>query len=150
MLPGSPKYFKPAADTIISRLKGCTPFHFEYIDIALDELSIVNVLDKQAKRWDGKVKIGSYPQYELQTPFTRITLEGFEETIAEAKEELLYHLPIQKIINLKHKFSNFQMNIVLENSKSEMYIKCALDILNDCYERCVCNMLHVCYCFRIL
>ncbi|KYQ47039.1 tRNA (guanine-N(1)-)-methyltransferase [Trachymyrmex zeteki] len=135
VLPGSPKYFKPAADTIISRLKGCTPFHFEYIDIALDELSIVNVLDKQAKRWDGKVKIGSYPQYELQTPFTRITLEGFEETIAEAKEELLYHLPIQKIINLKHKFSNFQMNIVLENSKSEMYIKCALDILNDCYER---------------
>ncbi|XP_018051324.1 PREDICTED: FAD synthase-like [Atta colombica] len=135
VLPGSPKYFKPAADTIISRLKGCTPFHFEHIDIALNELSIVNVLDKQAKRWDGKIKIGSYPQYELQTPFTRITLEGPKETIAEAKEELLYHLPIQKIINLKHKFSNFQMNIVLENSKSEKHIKCALDILNDCYER---------------
>ncbi|XP_018359131.1 PREDICTED: FAD synthase-like isoform X2 [Trachymyrmex cornetzi] len=135
VLPGSPKYFKPAADTIISRLKGCTPFHFEYIDIALNELSIVNVLDKQAKRWDGKIKIGSYPQYELQIPFTRITLEGPEETIAKAKEELLYHLPIQKIINLKHKFSNFQMNIVLENSKSEKHIKCALDVLNDCYER---------------
>ncbi|KYN05974.1 PREDICTED: FAD synthase-like isoform X1 [Cyphomyrmex costatus] len=135
ILPGSPKYFKPAADTIISRLKGCTPFHFEYIDIKLNELSIVNVLDKQAKRWDGKVKIGSYPQYELQTPFTRITLEGSKETIAEAKEELLYYLPIQKIINLKHKFSSFQMNTVLENSKNEMHIKCALDILNDCYER---------------
>ncbi|KAG5315213.1 FAD1 synthase, partial [Acromyrmex insinuator] len=135
VLPGSSKYFKPAADTIICRLKGCTPFHFEYIDIALNELSIVNVLDKQAKRWDGKIKIGSYPQYELRTPFTRITLEGPEETIAEAKEELLYHLPIQKIINLKHKFSSFQMNIVLENSKSEKHIKCALDILNDCYER---------------
>ncbi|XP_011688058.1 PREDICTED: FAD synthase-like [Wasmannia auropunctata] len=135
VLPGSPKYFKPAADTIISRLKGCTPLHFEYIDIELNELAIVNILDKQAKQWNGKVKIGSYPQLELQTPFTRITLEGSKETIAEAKEELLYYLPIQKIMNLKHKFSCFQMNMILESSKSEMHIKCALDILNECYER---------------
>ncbi|XP_024875300.1 FAD synthase-like [Temnothorax curvispinosus] len=27
------------------------------------------------------------------------------------------------------------MNIVLENSKNEAHIKCALDILNECYER---------------
>ncbi|XP_077258576.1 FAD synthase isoform X2 [Temnothorax americanus] len=135
VLPGSPKYFKPAANTIISRLKGCTPLQFEYIDIELNELSIVDILDKQAKRWDGKVKIGSYPQLELEIPFTRINLEGSEETVAKAKEELLYYLPIQKVINLKHKFSCFQRNIVLENSKNEAHIKCALDILNECYER---------------
>ncbi|XP_071573166.1 FAD synthase isoform X2 [Temnothorax nylanderi] len=135
VLPGSPKYFKPAANTIISRLKGCTPLQFEYIDIELNELSIVDILGKQAKRWDGKVKIGSYPQLELEIPFTRITLEGSEETVAKAKEELLYYLPIQKVMNLKHKFSCFQMNIVLENSKNEAHIKCALDILNECYER---------------
>jgi len=135
LLPGSPKYFEPATDTIISRLKGCTAMHFEYIDIELTELSIVNILDKQAKRWNGKVKIGSYPQLELQKPFTRITLEGSEEIIAEAKEELLYYLPIQKIMNLKHKFSCFQMKIILENSKSEMHVKSALDVLNECYER---------------
>ncbi|TGZ34746.1 hypothetical protein DBV15_10816, partial [Temnothorax longispinosus] len=135
VLPGSPKYFKPAANTIISRLKGCTPLQFEYIDIELNELSIVDILDKQAKRWDGKVKIGSYPQLELKIPFTRITLEGSEETVAKAKEEFLYYLPIQKVMNLKHKFSCFQMNIVLENSKNEAHIKCALDILNECYER---------------
>lgn len=140
VLPGSPKYFKLAADTIISCLKGCTPLHFEYIDIELNELSIVNILDKQTERWNGKVKIGSYPQLELQTPFTRIILEGSEETVAEAKEELLYYLPIQKIMNLKHKFSCFQMNVILESSKSEPHIKCALDILNECYERYAYNI----------
>ncbi|XP_039304414.1 FAD synthase [Solenopsis invicta] len=135
VLPGSPKYFKPASDAIISRLKGCTPLYLEHIDIQLSELAIIDILDKQAKRWDGKVKIGSYPQLELQTPFTTITLEGSKETVVEAKEELLYNLPIQKIMNLKHKFSRFQMNVVLENSKNEVHIKCALDILNECYER---------------
>ncbi|XP_012537045.2 FAD synthase isoform X1 [Monomorium pharaonis] len=135
VLPGSPKYFKPATDAIISRLKGCTPLYYEYIDIELNELLIVNILDKQAKRWNGKVKIGSYPQLELAKPFTRIVLEGSEEIVAEAKEELLYYLPIQKIKNLKHKFSYFQMNVVLESSKSEIHIKCALDILNECYDR---------------
>lgn len=139
MLPGSPKYFKPAADTIISRFQGCTPLQYEYIDIELKELLIADILDKQAKRWNGKIKISSYPQLELEIPFTRITLEGSEETIAEAKEELLYYLPIQKIRNLKHKFNSFQMNIILESSKSEAHIKCALDILNECYERYVCN-----------
>ncbi|XP_011641569.1 FAD synthase-like isoform X3 [Pogonomyrmex barbatus] len=135
MLPGSPKYFKPATDTIISRLKGCVPLHFEYIDIELNELALINILDKQIKRLNDKVKIGSYPQLESQTPFTRITLEGTKETVAEAKEQLLYVLPIQKIINLKHKFSRFQMNVILENSKNEAHVKCSLDILNECYER---------------
>ncbi|XP_029177325.1 FAD synthase-like isoform X1 [Nylanderia fulva] len=134
LLPGSPKYFEPAADVIISRLRGCTPLHYEHIDIELDELSIVNILDKQSKRWNGKVKIGSYPQSEPQT-FTRIILEGSKEAIAEAREEFLYYLPIQKIMDLKHGFGRFQMNAILEDSKNEMHVKCALDILNECYNR---------------
>jgi len=88
MLPGSPKYFKPAANAIISRLKGCASLQFECIDIELNELLIVDILDNQAKRWNDKVKIGSYPQLELEKPFTRIILEGSAETVAEAKEEL--------------------------------------------------------------
>lgn len=139
ILPGSPKYFEPAVDAIIPRLKGCTPLHFEYIDIELNELSIVNILDKQAKRWDGRVKIGSYPQ-SMPQAFTRITLEGSEELVSEAKEELLYHLPVQKLMKLEHGFSRFQMNAVLEDRKSETHIKSALNILNECYDRYVCIM----------
>lgn len=134
VLPGSPKYFESAADIIISRLRGCAPLHYEYIDIELKELSIVNILDDQSKRWNGKVKIGSYPQSEPQI-FTRIALEGSKEAIAEAREELLYYLPVQKIMNLKHGFGRFQMNAILEDSKTEAHIKYALDILNECYNR---------------
>lgn len=136
VLPGSPKYFEPATDTIIPRLKACTPLYFEYIDIKLNELSIVNVLDRQVQRWNGKVKIGSYPQSEPHI-FTRITLEGSEEMVAEAKDELLYYLPIQKIINPNHKFSSLQMNAILENGKDETHVKYALDILNECFDRYV-------------
>lgn len=108
--------------------------HFEHIDIELNELSIVNILDKEAKRWDGKVKIGSYPQSEPQA-FTRITLEGSVEAVTEVKEELLYYLPVQKLRNLKCGFSRFQMNAVLEDN--EAHVKYALNILNECYNRYV-------------
>ncbi|XP_019885564.1 FAD synthase isoform X2 [Camponotus floridanus] len=134
VLPGSPKYFEAAADVIIPRLKRCSPLYYIHIDIELDELSIVNILDKQSKRWDDKVKIGSYPQTEPQI-FTRITLEGSEEAIAEARNELFYYLPIQKIMNLKHGFGRFQMNAILEDSKNEAHVKYSLDILNECYDR---------------
>lgn len=136
ILPGSPKYFEPAADTIIPRLKACASLYSEHVDIKLNELSIVNILDRQAKRWDGKVKIGSYPQWEPQI-FTKIILEGSKETVAEARDELLYYLPAQKIINPTHKFSSFQMNAILENGKNETHVKYALDILNECFDRCV-------------
>lgn len=134
VLPGSPKYFEAAADVIIPRLKGCSPLYYIHIDIKLDELSIVNILDEQSKRWDDKVKIGSYPQTEPQI-FTRITLEGSEEAIAEARNELFYYLPIQKIMNLKHGFGRFQMNAILKDSKNEAHVKYSLDILNECYDR---------------
>ncbi|XP_012224957.1 FAD synthase-like isoform X1 [Linepithema humile] len=142
ILPGSPKYFESAADTIIPRLKACTSLYFEYIDIQLNELSIVNVLDRQVKRWNGKVKIGSYPQSEPHI-FTRITLEGSEEIVAEAKDELLYYLPVQKIINPNHKFSSFQMNAILENGKNETHVKYALDILNECFDRYNSNEIFI-------
>jgi len=136
-LPGSPKYFEPAVDTLISRLNKCIPLNFEYIDIELDELSIVNIIDKQVKRWDNKVKIGSYPQQEPRSvkSYTRITLEGSQEAVAEAREEFLYFLPIQKIMDLKNGFGCFQMNAILENSKNEAHVKNALDILNECYDK---------------
>ncbi|EZA56360.1 hypothetical protein DMN91_010350 [Ooceraea biroi] len=134
VLPGSPKYFEPAVDAIIPRLDGCTPLSHEHIDIELNELSIVNILDKQAERWKGKVKIGSYPQSEPRS-YTRITLEGAREAVAEAKEEFLYYLPMQKIMNLEFGFGKFQMNAVLEDSKNEAHVKNALDILNECYDK---------------
>ncbi|XP_025159471.1 FAD synthase isoform X3 [Harpegnathos saltator] len=132
ILPGSPKYFEAAVDTIVPQLKGFTPLHFEHINIKLNKLSIVDILDKQAKRWDGKVRIGSYVQSEPQT-FTKITLEGSKEAVAEAKEELLYYLPVQKLMNLEHGLSHFQMNALLEDN--EAYIKCALNIVQECYDR---------------
>lgn len=138
VLPGSPKYFEPAANAIIPRLRGCKILHVEHIDIDSNELSIVNILDKQAKRWIGKVKIGSYPQSKPRA-FTRIVLEGLEGTVQEAKEELLYYLPAQKIMNPNHGLSRFQVNAVLENGKSEAHVKCALDILNECYDRYACK-----------
>ncbi|XP_032677459.1 FAD synthase-like [Odontomachus brunneus] len=132
ILSGSPKYFEAAVNTIIPQLKGCTPLHFEHIDIKLNELPLMNILDKQAKRWDGKVRIDSYLQSEPQT-FTRITLEGSKEAVAEAKEELLYYLPVQKLMNLELRFSRFQMNALLKDN--EAYVKCALDIVKECYDR---------------
>lgn len=134
VLPGIQKYFEAAVNAIIPQLKQCTPLHFDHIDIKLDELSIANILDKQAKRWDGKVRIGSYPQSEPQT-LTRITLEGSKEAVAEAKEELLYHLPVQKLVNLEPRLSHFQINALLEDNES--YIKCALNIVKECYDRYV-------------
>ncbi|XP_014468590.1 PREDICTED: FAD synthase-like isoform X2 [Dinoponera quadriceps] len=132
VLPGSPKYFEAAVNTIVPQLKGRTPLHLEHINIKSNELSIVNILDKQAKRWDGKVRIGSYLQLEPQT-FTRVTLEGSKEAVAEAKEEILYYLPVQKLVNLEHGLSRFQMNALLEDD--EVYVKCALDIVKECYDR---------------
>lgn len=136
VLPGSPRYFEAAVKVIISGLKGCVPLYFEYVDIELNELSIVNILDKQAERWKDKVKIGSYPQSEPRF-FTRITLEGSKEAVVEAKEELLYYLPIQKVIAVEHSFSRFQMNAVLEDAKNETHVKSSLDILSECYNRYV-------------
>jgi len=122
--------------------------NYEYIDIELDELSIVNIIDKQAKRWDNKVKIGSYPQQESQSvkSYTRITLEGSQEAVAEAREEFLYFLPIQKIMDLKNGFGCFQMNAILENSKNEAHVQIALDILNECYDKYVyVYIIKLCY-----
>lgn len=119
-------------NTIVPQLKGCTPLHFEYIDIKLNEQSLVNILDKQAKHWNGKVKIRS--KSESQTVM-KITLEGMREAVAEAKEELLYYLPVQKLMNLKSRFSRFQMNALLKDN--EAYVKCALNIVKECYDRCV-------------
>lgn len=140
ILPGSPKYFERAVDAIVPRLKRCEPLHFAHIDIELSEMSIINILDKQAKRWDGKVKIGSYPQSAEPQALTRLTLEGSAEAVAEAKEELLYHLPVQKLVNIEHKFSRFQMNAVLKDD--EAHVKCALNVLNECYDR----YIHMCAC----
>lgn len=134
VLPGSPKYFELAVDTIMPQLKGSTPSHFEYIDINLNELSIVKVLDDHARRWDNIISIGSYPQTTPEQ-FTRITLEGTRTHVLEAKGELLYSLPIQKIRNLSSGFTSYHAKKVFEDGDSQEHVKSALTILQDCYER---------------
>lgn len=132
VLPGSPKYFEPAVDTIIPQLKGDTPLHFEYIDVNMNELSIVEILDDHAKRWEGKVGIGSYPQTASEY-FTRITLEGKKEHVSEAKKELLHFLPIQKVRNIES-FSRYHAEHTYKDAENEPHIKNALNILEKCYK----------------
>lgn len=52
----------------------------------------------------------------------------------EAKAKLLYSLPIQKIRNLKDGFSYYQAETVLKDAENEVHIKCAVDILQQCYK----------------
>ncbi|XP_076247529.1 uncharacterized protein LOC143187300 isoform X3 [Calliopsis andreniformis] len=133
VLPGSPKYFEAAIDTIMPQLKGSTPLHFEYIDIESNELSIVKILDEHADRWKNKVNIGSYPQTTPEC-FTRITLEGKKEHVLEAKEEFLYFLPIQKIRNIENGFTKYQANQIFKDAENQEHVKDALNILQECYK----------------
>ncbi|KZC11319.1 FAD synthase [Dufourea novaeangliae] len=133
VLPGSPKYFEPAVDVIVPKLKHGTPVHFEYIDVNLDELSIVETLDEHAKRWKDKVLIGSYPQTAPE-PCTRITFEGETEHVLEAKVELLYSLPGQKLQTLENGFTDYHARTVIKAADDEAHVKSALDILQECYK----------------
>lgn len=133
VLPGSPKYFEPAVDVIVPRLNAATPMHFEYIDIDTNELSIVKILEEHAKRWKDKVSIGSYPQ-KTPEPFTRITLEGSKDDVLQAKGELFYFLPIQKVRNLERGFSDYQVKSIFEDGESLAHVKSALNIVIQCYE----------------
>ncbi|XP_029052450.1 FAD synthase-like isoform X3 [Osmia bicornis bicornis] len=133
ILPGSPKYFELAVEVIVPQLRGRTPLHFEQIDINLNELSIVNILDEQAEHWKEKVNIGSYPQPAPEC-FTRITLEGKKEDVLAAKAELLYKLPIQKILNLNSGFSPYHARMVFEDAENQPHIYSALEVLQDCYK----------------
>lgn len=135
VLPGSPKYFKPAVDTIMSKLEGSIPSYFDYIDLDSDELSLVKILDEQAQHWRDKVNIGSYPQTETNysSPFLRITFDGLKDDVIEAKEELLSHLPVHIIRRCK-KFSVEQARFVIESSKNEEHVQTTLNILKKCYE----------------
>ncbi|XP_053980953.1 FAD synthase-like [Hylaeus volcanicus] len=132
VLPGSPKYFEPAVDVIITRLKGSAPLHLDYIDINLSELSIVNILDEHASRWSDKVSIGSYPQASCDC-LTRLTFEGKKEDVLESKGELLYRLPIQRVRNLENGFTAYHAKAVFEEADNEEHVKSALDILQECY-----------------
>ncbi|XP_076661755.1 FAD synthase [Halictus rubicundus] len=134
VLPGSPKYFEPAVDTIVPQLKRGTPLYLEFIDVNLNELSIVNILDEHANRWKNKVNIGSYPQ-TIPDNYTRITLEGEKKLVLEVKGELLSSLPVQKIRNLENGFTDYQARIVFEDANNEPHLKCALDILQECYDK---------------
>ncbi|CAL7943682.1 unnamed protein product [Xylocopa violacea] len=133
ILPGSPKYFEHSVDVIVPQLQGDTPLHFDQIDINLNELSIVKILDEHVERWKSKVSIGSYPQAAPKC-FTRITLEGKEEDVLEAKGELFYSLPIQKIRNLENGFSTYHARMVFKDAENQVHIKYALDILQQCYK----------------
>ncbi|XP_066585002.1 FAD synthase-like isoform X2 [Prorops nasuta] len=127
VLPGSPKYFQPAVDTIIPKLEGSTPLCFEYIDVHQCELSIIEVLDEQAARWKNKVNIGSYPQ-QSQQPLTRITLEGSKEDVALARAEIMSSLKDSSVV-----FGLEQAkSIMLDEDK---HVKQALDVLEECYDR---------------
>lgn len=131
VLPGSPKYFQPAVDVILRQLKGDSPMHFEEVDVDLKELAIVKILDEHAKRWKGRVNVGSYPQAE---EFTRITLEGNKEDVLEAKAQLLYSLPIQKIRNLENGFSIHHARSILGPAENQSHVETSLNILRQCYK----------------
>lgn len=136
VLPGSPKYFKPAVDTIMPKLRKGNPLHLDYIDIESDELSLVKILDEQAQRWKGKVNIGSYPQSESSSvdPLLRITFEGQENDVTKAKKELISSIPINIVRNVKERFSVQQAELVINSGNSEEHVRSAIDILKQCYD----------------
>ncbi|KAK2588693.1 hypothetical protein KPH14_001586 [Odynerus spinipes] len=137
ILPGSPKYFRPAIDTIMPTLKGNEIPYFDYIDLDSDELSLVKILDEQAERWKDKVNIGSYPQVDpiSSSPFVRITFDGLKDDVVETKEELLSRLPVHIIRKCKEKFSIEQARLVIEDSKNEEHVQSALNVLKQCYDK---------------
>ncbi|KAI4492031.1 hypothetical protein M0802_010156 [Mischocyttarus mexicanus] len=136
ILPGSPKYFKPAVDTIMPKLSKGNPLHFDYVDIESDELSLVNILDEQARCWKGKVNIGSYPQGEssIENPFVRITFEGLESDVTEAKKKFISSIPMNIVPSIKERFSIEQAELIINNSEEE-YVQNAIVVLKQCYDK---------------
>ncbi|KAI4491686.1 hypothetical protein M0804_003078 [Polistes exclamans] len=136
ILPGSPKYFKPAVDTIMPKLSKGNPLYFDYVDIESDELSLVKILDEQVRRWEGKVNIGSYPQGEssIANPFVRITFEGLESDVTEAKKKLISCIPMNIARSTRERFCIEQAELIINNSKEE-YVQNAIVVLKQCYDK---------------
>ncbi|XP_046737870.1 probable FAD synthase isoform X3 [Diprion similis] len=131
VLPGSPLYFSQAVDVIVPQLQGGTPVHTDFIDVNLEELAFVDILDDFAKRWEGQLSIGSYPQCE-STTVTRITIEGRQSAVQKAKMDLQSALMSREISSSKH-FTVSHARAVEASSKQQPHIKAALDILQRSY-----------------
>ncbi|XP_046611852.1 FAD synthase-like isoform X1 [Neodiprion virginianus] len=132
VLPGSPLYFSQAVDVIVPQLPRGTPVHTDFIDVNLEELAFVDILDDFAKRWEGQLSIGSYPQAE-STTITRITIEGGQSAVQEAKMDLQSAL-ISREISSSKQFTLSHARAVEASSKQQPHIKTAMDILQRCYD----------------
>ncbi|XP_033220343.1 FAD synthase-like isoform X2 [Belonocnema kinseyi] len=133
ILPGSPKYFKPAVDKIISDLEGGVPLYMDHLDTSLSELKIVKALDSFAEHWKGRVNIGSYPQQIGAKSSTRITFEGCKEDVLKLKEEFRKSFPENRFHDSK--FDLWSAKRVLSKGQEQPHVKRALDILEECYDR---------------
>ena len=133
ILPGSPKYFQPAVDNIVSDLKGGDPLYMDHLDTSLSELKIVKILDLFAERWKGRVNIGSYPQQLGSKSSTRITFEGSKEDVLKVKEEFRKSFPANRFNDSK--FDLLSAKKVIAKAQEQLHVKRALDILEECYDR---------------
>lgn len=130
VLPGSPRYFRPAVDKIVSGLEARQPPHRDTLELRLDEFSFVAVLDEKAKRWQGSVEIGSYPQSGTKT---LITLEGASlEAVANAKKDILAALP-----EVTMSFNVEAARKVYDSAKDLEHVAGAFEILEKCYDKFV-------------
>ena len=133
ILPGSPKYFKPAVDEIVSYFEGGVPFYIDELDLSCGELKIVKKLDSFAERWKGRVNVGSYPQHSASKILTKITFEGCKEDVLAAKEEF-------RMSSLAHRFSDNGFDKcyaqeIMAKAQEQPHVKQAWDILEECYNR---------------
>ena len=135
VLPGSPIYFRPAADQIVGQLKRGRPLHSATIDVNLDELALLEAgLDKKAQHWQGTVTIGSYPQSGFPTSRTRLTVEGHNKaTVKKAKQDLESMLPKDAIVG-----KTFDLNMakkLYQAAEDDRHVKNAFEVLKRCYEQ---------------
>lgn len=133
VLPGSPKYFQPAVDKIISTLKGGVPLFIDELDIALKEVKIVKGLDAFAERWKGRVSVGSYPQQFGTKHSTRITFEGKKEDVIVAKKEFQNSFSESRFND--RKFSRSIAEKVLEKIQAHHHLKRSWSIIEECFDR---------------
>ncbi|XP_058797456.1 FAD synthase-like isoform X2 [Phymastichus coffea] len=136
VLPGSPCYFRPAVDQIIPSLERGQPLHTDHADVEADELSIVPVLDEEAKRWTGVVSIGSYPQPGKRTR-TRITFESRDkEALDRAKKDMEDKLADSVGERQERAAFNVDDAKKVYESRGECpHVRRAFEALEECYER---------------
>ncbi|XP_011496706.1 PREDICTED: FAD synthase-like [Ceratosolen solmsi marchali] len=122
VLPGSPRYFRRAAEAALATLESGGQLYTESLEIELDEFALAEPLETEARRWRDTVTIGSYPQRHGPRPRTRLDFVArCPEALAQAKASVIEALPEEA------------------RPGPTVHLRAALDVLEQCYAKYKAN-----------